>query len=402
MDEFTSLEDPLDRFFGAQLSELPQELRVRVEQDFTPMPWDDLTPGQRRDVARQWDYLHDPAMESDRQFWWDFYQHKRKIESEISDWNAVATPSATDKSLKDSGLREPENELASLKAKERRAQSSPVANNLPEPRPQPMRQGSKERYVPYPKALRLLAERLTATPAEVAMWIFFGPEAGGLSAFLNANELDPPPRFYFSIGCEDEFDYAAPLMACWFASDEIAKFLPSERYITGAALLNRWSGIPGVLAEPYIVAKILESRLIDMHPITGTTQWSEDGTWPAKESAIFCLSHVQTIEEQDGLDVVNQADKEENREGNTVVATYPTEPGPLAIQVASETEKESPASRKVRLQQRYDDERARKPRGALQRTAACEGIARQTLAKILERRTVEVLPSFGSTQKKTP
>ena len=45
MDEFTSLEDPLDRFFGAQLSELPQELRVRVEQDFTPMPWDDLTPG---------------------------------------------------------------------------------------------------------------------------------------------------------------------------------------------------------------------------------------------------------------------------------------------------------------------------------------------------------------------
>ena len=125
MDEFTSLEDPLDRFFGAQLSELPQELRVRVEQDFTPMPWDDLTPGQRRDVARQWDYLHDPAMESDRQFWWDFYQHKRKIESEISDWNAVATPSATDKSLKDSGLRELENELASLKAKERRAQSSP-------------------------------------------------------------------------------------------------------------------------------------------------------------------------------------------------------------------------------------------------------------------------------------
>jgi hypothetical protein len=38
-------------------------------------------------------------------------------------------------------------------------------------------------YIPYPKAMRLLAERIGATPEEMAAWIFYGPEMGGLEAY---------------------------------------------------------------------------------------------------------------------------------------------------------------------------------------------------------------------------
>jgi hypothetical protein len=35
----------------------------RVVQEFFPMPWDKLSADQRRSVALQLDYQHDPAME---------------------------------------------------------------------------------------------------------------------------------------------------------------------------------------------------------------------------------------------------------------------------------------------------------------------------------------------------
>jgi hypothetical protein len=52
-------------------------------------------------------------------------------------------------------------------------------------------------YIAYPKAMKTLTDRLGATPEELAAWIFMGPDTGGIVAYWNANELNPPPRFYF-------------------------------------------------------------------------------------------------------------------------------------------------------------------------------------------------------------
>ena len=37
-----------------------------------------------------------------------------------------------------------------------------------------------ESFVAYPKAMKLLAERLEATPEELAAWVWVGPKHGGL------------------------------------------------------------------------------------------------------------------------------------------------------------------------------------------------------------------------------
>lgn len=154
-------------------------------------------------------------------------------------------------------------------------------------------------YIAYPKALRRLEERLNATPEELAAWIFMGPEHGGIAAYRNANELEPPPRFFFDLYMGD--DYVAPMMACWFLEEDIERFNPEDRYITGKALIERWGKQPHIKVEAFIQAKIEESRLIDLHPIYGGTRgtFSEDATFPPLEAGLFVLAHVEGIEAED-------------------------------------------------------------------------------------------------------
>lgn len=61
---------------------MPDEVRQRIKQDFSPMPWDDINPDQRRSIALQLDYQHDPATKQDRQYWWDFFWRKEALEKQ--------------------------------------------------------------------------------------------------------------------------------------------------------------------------------------------------------------------------------------------------------------------------------------------------------------------------------
>jgi hypothetical protein len=67
MSTFDSPALALEEWFDTPLHELPDALRKRVEQEFFPMAWDELSAEQRRSVALQLDYQHDHAMEKDRQ-----------------------------------------------------------------------------------------------------------------------------------------------------------------------------------------------------------------------------------------------------------------------------------------------------------------------------------------------
>ena len=159
-------------------------------------------------------------------------------------------------------------------------------------------------YIAFPKAMRQLAKRLKASPEELAVWVFLGPELGGLTAYLNANELDPPPKFYFDpyVGDDPDCrDYLSPLTACWFRQQDILDFTPTERYITGAALIDRCSKLLGMQPEAFIRAKIEESRLQDIHPISGVTQgrMSGDEWYPPMSSGLFARSEIETIEKED-------------------------------------------------------------------------------------------------------
>lgn len=301
-ESFNSLIVALDVWFDKPMEGLPDELRHRVETDFSPMPWNNLSPDQRRSVAAQWDYQHDPAMENDRQYWWDFYQRMQTLESQIEKWGAISIPTATDLAQKESRLAELQRELANMKSEEKQPYRNPADRyhlKVDVQAADVAYSTDRLKYIAYPKAMKLLAEKFDATPEELAAWIFFGPgpELGGLTAYLNANELDPPPKFYYNVG-GDSFDYLSPLMACWFREEDITNFMPTERYITGKALIERWSKQLGIQPEAYILAKIRESRLQDYHPLYGGTKatFSESGFFPPLETGLFALSHIEEIE----------------------------------------------------------------------------------------------------------
>ena len=355
MSGFDSLMIALEGWFDKPLCDLPDKLRQRVKQDFSPMPWDELSPDQRRNVAYQWDYQHNPATEEEREYWWDFFIRMDDLKQQIEEWKAVSAPTANDLKQKETRLQELTKGLVLMENQqlcaERKGVQGVTACSLP------------TGYIAYPRALKHLVVRLEAAPEELAAWVWQGSEDGGLAAYLNANELVPPPMFnYGHIMGED---YLSPLMACWFKEDEITNFQPVDRYLTGKALIERWSEQPGIQVEAFIVAKIAESRLMDYHPIFGGTRGSNpnDESFPALESGLFVLADVEAIEYDDfGLEHNNLSGKNENKK------------------------KESPAERKKRLKTWVQEEcRVRGESGALKRTAKREGITRQTLSGILYR-----------------
>jgi len=300
---FDPLTFALEGWFDRRLCDLPEVLRERVEQEFFPMPWDTLSADQRRSVALQWDYQHDPATAQDQKIWSDFFERMDDLKKQVADWEAVATPTAAELATKEARLAQLKQELARMEAQQRAARGDYV----PERKPPQKKTGKRKvkpapaaRYIPYPKAMQQLEQRLGASPHELAAWIFMGPKHGGIAAYANANELDPPPQFFYGY-LPGATDYIAPLMGCWFKADDVERFEPADRYIVGAALIERWSKQPGLHAQAFVQAKIAESRLQDLHRTFGGTRgtFSEHEDWPPLESGLFPLAQVLQIEAED-------------------------------------------------------------------------------------------------------
>ncbi|MDS4015592.1 MAG: hypothetical protein RKP46_14770, partial [Candidatus Accumulibacter sp.] len=278
-DRFKSLIEALEGWFERSVADLPAAARQRVEEEFFPLRWDLLSPAQRRDFAQQWDYKNDPATEAERQAAWDLVARRLEIEAKTREWERVGAGTATELATKEARLAELREEIARIDLAEKRMPGKERSEKV---RPgdlsdEAARTDEDFEYIAYPRAMKRLRERLGATPEEVAAWVFWGETQGGLVAYTNANELDPPPRFHFIHTMGD--DYVSPLMACWFRRDDIEAFQPDERYITGKALIERWGKEPDIEPKAFVQAKIEESRLLDMHPNCGGTR----ATWPEQE-----------------------------------------------------------------------------------------------------------------------
>lgn len=300
---FESLTLALEGWFDKHLDALPAAVRQRVEREFSPMPWDSLIGDARRSVALQLDYQRDPATEADRKYWWDFFVRMHEVQAQIKEWEGAKTPTATDKLLKESRLKELRLEHERLKRQQRQARGEYFPGHVSLAAPNVL-SPTDDDFIAYPKAMRTLADRLNATAEELATWIFLGPDTGGIAAYLNANELNPPPRFHFDVSMGE--DYVSPLMACWFRRSDIERFTPENRFITGEKLIERWGRLHGIRAEAFIRAKIAESRLLDLHPTFGGTQgtFSEKDGFPPLSAGMFALSLVKQIETEDALDSI--------------------------------------------------------------------------------------------------
>ena len=294
---FESLSLALEGCFTKPFDGLSEELQRKVEQAFH-VHWDSLSKDQRRSLSLQHDYQYDPATQADREFWFDFIVRMDEVQEQIKEWESKTTPTATDKEIQERRLRELRQELNRMKVQQRQARGD-YFPELIELTSSPT-SSAADNFIAYPKAMKMLADRLSATPEELAAWIFLGPDVGGIAAYLNANELNPPPRFHFDVFMGE--DYLSPMMACWFREDDIDKFDPADRYMTGSALIERWSQ-PGIRPDAFIHAKIAESRLIDIHPTFGGThgRHADESGFPPLEACLFSRRDIDRIEKEDDL-----------------------------------------------------------------------------------------------------
>lgn len=155
-------------------------------------------------------------------------------------------------------------------------------------------------YIPYSLAFSQLVKRLGETTAEeIAAWVFMTPKDGGIAAYLNANEIDPPPQFFFGnhIG---EHKYLSWCYRFWFKADDIATFEPDNRFITGKMLLERWAQQKDIPAADRIRIASEESCLMPFHPTLGLTQatYSDDADYAPLEEGLFSLTEVEAYEHE--------------------------------------------------------------------------------------------------------
>lgn len=156
-------------------------------------------------------------------------------------------------------------------------------------------------WLSFPQAMCILADSHGASPEELAGWVW----DGNLRAYEDETALMCPFQPDYASG-EVSFDYLARLMAFEFKRHEVEAFEPKCRYITGAALLERWRNQAYIQAEPFICAQVASGRLSEIHPIMGVTQASFPGELhrPPLTEALFELEAVERVEVENLFDVV--------------------------------------------------------------------------------------------------
>ena len=130
--------------------------------------------------------------------------------------------------------------------------------------------------------------------------------------------------------------------------------------------MARWSEVTDLDVGAFIRAKILESRLQDLHPITGGTRAAlpSDTALPPLESGLFALSEIEAIEREDlALEGRGQ---------------------PLAAGASAREVKESSAGRRERLIRAVAAERGRGTRNFLMVIAQREGITKARLQQLIK------------------
>lgn len=79
--------EPLNELIGPHIekheNELPEEIKGRVGNAFSPFHWEDLTPSQRCSLALQHDAQHDPAMAEENAYWFNLGVQIDEVERKI-------------------------------------------------------------------------------------------------------------------------------------------------------------------------------------------------------------------------------------------------------------------------------------------------------------------------------
>ncbi|MDE2437381.1 MAG: hypothetical protein KGM49_14085 [Sphingomonadales bacterium] len=109
--DFEPLTHVLEDWFACSFDEIPEAVRQQIASDLWPI-WDELSEPQRRDAAVQWDAMHDPAYEQERERTWSLWCELDAVRRETGEWDALRPQSITEKA-------EQANQLHALRERER-------------------------------------------------------------------------------------------------------------------------------------------------------------------------------------------------------------------------------------------------------------------------------------------
>ena len=136
MSDFLPLSPALSGRLHLSFEDLPADLRERVESAFV-IPWNRLTPQQRRRFAARWDYDQDPATERERKTVAELFDKMEATEKEIEKWESIGTPTARDLSIQEDRLQSLYKTRAELKATRRRMRGDYCGDHLEPKEPPP-------------------------------------------------------------------------------------------------------------------------------------------------------------------------------------------------------------------------------------------------------------------------
>lgn len=295
--EYEPLLKVLTGYWRRPFSRLPKRLKERVEKDFIPIKWGMTNEEGRKNLAAQIDSQHDPRLAAEQEFWFNFYNEKRELEEELNQLERMNAHSPSDIEAKIRLVQELKKKLAHYQRTEHRRLKGSNPKKY-------YREVPDQEYIPFLKAKGILSKKLKATPHEIAAWMVFGDNL--LYAYQSPMETIPPPRYTFRT-VESAEGYFEALHRCWFGTVELDLFQPDDRYVLGAELLERWKIPTEDSARAFIAARVSESRLQDLHPISGICQVTapELDYLPSLEEALFPLSEVEAIEAND-LEVASE------------------------------------------------------------------------------------------------
>ena len=194
-------------------------------------------------------------------------------------------------------------------------------------------------YISFFIAKELLKSRLQATSDEIAMWVCYGKDEGGLNAYIIRGGDNEPELFIFGTRkfldaaekAEKDYkiprdDYISPLQILQFLRNDIEQFNPEKRYITRKALIGRWTmQCDGADQVEVFIRDVRLPRgvlLAEHHPIAGCVN-SEGELF---RNGLFNLNEVREIEELHGF-TGQELDKSLGDAG--IVSHKGTEPKPL-------------------------------------------------------------------------
>jgi hypothetical protein len=116
MTEFVSLYEPLRGYFKMPLAELPPELQARVEATFSNSSWDQWTPKQRQDRARDWDRINRPMTAEEQQRVSNHFNEVAALDEEERYWSTREGERASDAKIKRDELKAIRERMAVLDA----------------------------------------------------------------------------------------------------------------------------------------------------------------------------------------------------------------------------------------------------------------------------------------------